>query len=531
MITPRHIFQLLSTLIILALIWLTVITHWGWTLFLVAGPLILLGIWDLFQRNHALLRIYPVLGHLRFFFESIRPEIQQYFVESNIDGRPVSREFRDLVYQRAKGDRDTRPFGTQFDVYRSGYQWVNHSLAPQPVLDREPRVSFGTSACSQPYAASHLNISAMSFGALSRNAILALNTGARLGNFAHNTGEGGLSQYHLKPGGDLIWQIGTGYFGCRTEAGDFDPGLFAENAQRPEVKMIEIKLSQGAKPGHGGILPAAKLTAEIAAIRKVPLGKDVVSPPIHSAFSNPRELLDFIALLREKSGGKPVGFKLCVGVKTEFLSICKAMLETGNYPDFITVDGGEGGTGAAPIELTNSVGTPLKDGLSFIHNALRGIGLRNQIRIIASGKIISAFDIFRALALGADTVNSARAMMFALGCIQARRCNSGNCPTGIATQNPARSMALDIEHKSRRVARYQQAMIRNLLELVAAAGLKGPDEIQPLHVNHRLHGATVKTYAEIYPDMEENCLRRERRIPPDWASHWKNARSDRWVKD
>ncbi|MFQ6605558.1 MAG: FMN-binding glutamate synthase family protein [Fidelibacterota bacterium] len=524
----RQLFITLSTLIILAMIWLWFTVSWSWIVVIIIAPFILLGYWDMVQQKHALLRIYPVIGHLRFLFESIRPEIQQYFVESNIDGRPVSREFRDLVYQRAKGDRDTRPFGTQFEVYRNGYQWLNHSLSPQPILTEEPRVTFGGSACNQPYSASHLNISAMSYGSLSKNAILALNTGARIGHFYHNTGEGGISPYHTEPGGDLVWQIGTGYFGCRTADGRFDSQLFTEKTGNPHIKMIEIKLSQGAKPGHGGILPAAKLTPEIAAIRQVPLGRDVLSPSYHAAFSTPLELLDFIASLRELSGGKPVGFKLCLGHKSEFLAICKAMMEKEIFPDFITVDGGEGGTGAAPIELTNSVGTPLRDGLSFVHNALRGCGLRDQIRLIASGKIISAFDIIRALALGADTVNSARAMMFALGCIQARRCNSGDCPTGIATQDPTRTRALDVDHKAQRVARYQQAMIHQMLELIAAAGLKSPAEIRPQHINHRVAGATVKTYADMYPPIPENCLREDHQIPEDWLPHWSLAKSDCW---
>ncbi|RMF06838.1 MAG: FMN-binding glutamate synthase family protein [Candidatus Neomarinimicrobiota bacterium] len=527
--TPREIFFFTSAVLIPLLIGLFFWVDWAWIPAVVVGPFYLLGWWDVIQKKHALLRIYPVLGHLRFLFESIRPEIQQYFVESNINGRPVSREFRDLVYQRAKGDPDTRPFGTQFEVYRGGYQWVNHSLNPAPRLDEEPRVIFGSETCSHPYAASHLNISAMSFGSLSRNPILALNTGARRDGFAHNTGEGGVSPYHLQPGGDLIWQIGTGYFGCRTSDGKFDPDRFAATARQDSIKMIEIKLSQGAKPGHGGILPAAKLTPEIAAIRGVPLGRDVLSPPSHSAFTTPVGLLQFVAELRRLSGGKPVGFKLCLGHRAEFFAICKAMLETGLYPDFITVDGGEGGTGAAPIEFTNSVGTPLRDGLSFVRNALRGIDYRSRIRLIASGKIISAFDIFRAKALGADTVNSARAMMFALGCIQARRCNSGNCPTGIATQDPARSQALDVDHKAGRVARYHRAMIRQFLDLVATAGLPSPDQIRPCHVNHRVHGATVNTYEDMYPEVERGCLLRDASVPPAWARDWDRSSPDHWA--
>lgn len=496
-------------------------------LFIPACLLLLLGIYDLHQRRHTLLRLYPIVGHLRYLFESIRPEIQQYFVESNINGRPVSREFRDLIYQRSKGQRDTRPFGTQFDVYETGYEWVNHSLSPQPIATHNPRVRFGTEACLQPYDASPLNISAMSFGSLSRHAILALNGGAQQGGFAHNTGEGGVSPYHLSPGGDLIWQLGTGYFGCRTAEGDFDPELFAQTASLPNVKMIEIKLSQGAKPGHGGILPAAKVTPEIAEIRHVPLGVDVVSPAAHTAFSSPRGLLEFVQDLRNLSGGKPVGFKLCIGQPAEFFAICKAMQETGILPDFITVDGSEGGTGAAPIELTNSVGMPLREGLHLVHSALQGIGVRQQIRVIASGKVFSAFHLFRLLALGADTVNAARAMMFALGCIQSRQCNSDKCPTGIATQNPIRFEALDVEDKQQRVARYQQAMVHNLMELVAAAGLENLDEIGPEHVNRRVSESDIRNYAQIYPQVSHGGFL-SGDIPTVWENAWERAESHCW---
>jgi len=405
---------LLPTLVALLSIWWPSVL---WLL-LVIGPLILLGLYDVIQTRHALLRIYPVIGHGRYVMEDVRPEIQQYFVESNINGTPFSREFRSIIYQRAKGDLDTRAFGTQRNVNRVGYEWMNHSLAPKPVEKVEHRVSIAGDDCTQPYEASHLNISAMSFGSLSRNAILALNSGAQIGGFAHNTGEGGLSQYHLEPGGDLIWQIGTGYFGCRNRNGQFDADKFKERSRHTAVKMIEIKLSQGAKPAHGGILPKEKLTPEIAEIRGVSLGHDVISPPTHSTFSTPVGLLEYVKQLRELSGGKPTGFKLCIGYRSEFLAICKAMLETGILPDFITVDGAEGGTGAAPLELTNSVGMPMRDGLRFVHNALQGTGLRSKIRIIAAGKIVTAFHMFRTIALGADLCNVARPMMIALGCIQ-----------------------------------------------------------------------------------------------------------------
>ncbi|GMR14744.1 MAG: FMN-binding glutamate synthase family protein [Gammaproteobacteria bacterium] len=497
-------------------------------LFVVLIPLIVLGIRDMVQRRHTILRLYPVIGHFRYLFESVRKEIQQYFVESDIDGRPVSREFRSLVYQRAKGDRDTRPFGTIFDVYRDGYEWINHSLAPKEITDHDPRIIFGEKNCKQPYAAAPLNISAMSFGALSKNAIMALNKGAKMGGFFHNTGEGGLSPYHLKYGGDIVWQIGTAYFGCRTEEGGFNTEKFAESANLPVVKMIEIKLSQGAKPGHGGILPAAKLTKEIAAIRHVPMGKDVVSPPKHSTFDTPVGLLQFVAQLRDLSGSKPTGFKLCIGSKTEFLAICKAMLETGITPDFITIDGAEGGTGAAPIELTNSVGTPLRDALVFVNRALIGIGLRGQIRLIASGKAVSAFHIIRLLALGADTVNSARAMMFAVGCIQSRSCNTDKCPTGVATQDPARSKALDVDDKSKRVCTYQETMVENLLDVLAAAGLEKFEDLQPRHINQRVNGTVVRNYDEMHPTIPAGCLLSEASVPERWRSDWEMANAHAW---
>ena len=505
-------------------------TYWSpfYWLLAVVMPLILLGLADIFQTQHTLRRIYPVIGWLRYIFESVRPEIQQYFVESDINGTPVSREYRSLIYQRAKGARDTRPFGTIFDVNRDGYEWINHSLAPEHVTDHNPRVLFGGPDCTQPYAASPLNISAMSFGALSKNAIMALNKGARQGGFAHNTGEGGLSPYHLKYGGDIIWQIGTGYFGCRNESGNFDKDLFSAKAQQDVVKMIEIKLSQGAKPGHGGILPAIKLTEEIAAIRHVPMGKDVISPAAHSAFSDPQGLLDFVQELRQLSGGKPVGFKLCIGQPKEFLGICKAMLASGITPDFITVDGGEGGTGAAPTEMTNSVGTPLRDALIFVNNALIGIGVRDKVRIIASGKIFSAFHLLRIIALGADTVNSARGMMFALGCIQSRSCNNDNCPTGVATQNPARYQGLDIEDKSTRVMHYQRAMIGNLVESLAAAGLEDLAQLCPEHINRRVSGTVVKTYGQLYPHILPGCILDTEGIPADWKEPWEMAAANRW---
>ena len=526
--TVRRSFIFLSIslpilIILISFIWKPILY-----LFMLILPMIIIGYLDLRQHKKTLLRLYPVVGHFRYLLEFIRPEIQQYFIESDTNGMPVSREFRTLVYQRAKGVRDTRPFGTVFDVYRSGAEWINHSLSPTEIHDKSPKVLFGEANCKQPYSASPLNISAMSYGALSKTAIMALNKGAKIDDFAHNTGEGGLSPYHLKHGGDLIWQIGTGYFGCRAKDGGFSKDKFIENSAKHQVKMIEIKLSQGAKPGHGGILPAAKVTEEIAQIRGVQLGKDVISPPAHTAFSSPQGLLEFVAQLRELSGGKPVGFKLCIGYKMEFLSICKAMIETGITPDFITVDGAEGGTGAAPVELTNSVGTPLWDAVTFVNNALIGTGVRDKIRIIAAGKVISAFHMVRIMALGADTINSARGMMFALGCIQSRHCNTDKCPTGIATQNPARYQALDVTNKGERVANYHRSMIHHLVELLEVAGLETTEDIKPWHVNRRLNAEVVKNYSEIYESLEKNCLLKENTVPDNWKQNWNNAQASRW---
>lgn len=515
--------SLVAVIVLLARQWPLV--HWAW---LVLAPLLLLGLYDLLQKKHTILRLYPLIGHFRYMFEAVRTEMQQYFVESDTDGMPISREFRSLAYQRAKKADDTRAYGTIFEVYRDGYEWLNHSLAPTASNKDDLRVHFGGAACTQPYSASPLNISAMSFGALSRNAVMALNRGAKLGHFAHNTGEGGLSPWHLKYGGDLIWQIGTGYFGCRNQHGGFDAELFSEKAQLDAVKMIEIKLSQGAKPGHGGLLPAIKLTREIADIRLVPMGEDVISPPAHSAFTTPAGLLEFVAKLRELSGGKPVGFKLCVGEKREFLSVCKAMRETGSVPDFITVDGAEGGTGAAPVELTNAVGMPLRGGLHFVHNALRGIGVRDQIRIIAAGKVFSAFHMVRAMAMGADTVNSARGMMLALGCIQSRRCNTDKCPTGITTQNPWRYKQLDVTDKGVRVANYHHATIQALVGLLNILGLCGLDEVRPRHINRRINQEEVMSYERIYPELPDGCLLDDTAVPEDWKQDWGCASAASW---
>lgn len=498
----NFIFVMLPVLV--AVLVLGVYYHWVWWFMVLVGPLWLLGLLDMAQRKHAIMRNYPVLGRLRYLMEDLRPKIYQYFVESDTDGQPINRVDRSTIYQRAKRQLDTQPFGTQFDVYSEGYEWLAHSINPTDFhqLNKDPRVIFGADTCDQPYSASILNISAMSYGSLSANAVEALNAGAKIGHFAHNTGEGGLSPYHLKHGGDIIWQIGTGYFGCRDDKGDFSPELFREKSAYPQVKMVEVKLSQGAKPGHGGILPGQKNTPEIAEIRHVRPFTTVYSPTYHTAFNSPRGLLEFVERLRKLSGGKPVGFKLCIGRKVEFFSICKAMLETGIYPDFITVDGGEGGTGAAPPEFSNSVGMPFMDGLAFVHDSLKGFGIRERTRIIASGKILTGFHIIRAMALGADTCNSARAMMLALGCIQALLCNTNKCPTGVTTQDKWKMAGLVVEDKKQRVANYQQDTVESSVELIAAAGLTEPRQVDRSLVYRRIFMNAVKSFAEIYPDVE-----------------------------
>ena len=467
----------------------------------VIGPIILLGFYDAFQKTHAIKRNFPVVGNFRYLLEKFRPEIMQYFVETDTQGRPINRIFRSLVYKRAKRANDTTPFGTQLDVYNAGYEWMPHSVYAihHDKPPEDPRVNVGGPDCLLPYSSSILNISAMSFGSLSDRAILALNKGAKMGNFAHNTGEGAISRYHLKPGGDLIWQIGTGYFGCRTEGGDFCPKYFTKNATQENVKMIEIKVSQGAKPGHGGILPAIKNTEEIAEIRGVKAHTDVMSPPSHSKFSNAEELMDFIKELRDLSGGKPIGFKLCIGKEEEFKDFCKAMIKTNIKPDFITIDGGEGGTGAAPVEFSNSLGMPLRDGLAFAVDCLNEHDLKKDIKVFASGKTFSAFHMARLLALGADGVNSARAMMLAVGCIQALECNNNTCPVGVATQNKNLTKALNVEDKALRVKNFHNRTVEALNELVSAAGLCSPSELKREHIYKRVSTNKILKYSDIYP--------------------------------
>lgn len=502
-------------------------TLWMVVPLVVLLPLAVLGIYDVCQRQHTVLRNYPVLGHFRYLLEDFRHHFRQYFIQPDIERDPFSHEQRGLVYKRAKNVDDVQPFGTLHDLDAPGTEWLQHSVAPSEPLHRERRLRIGGPYCRQPYDSSHLNISAMSFGALSSNAVLALNSGARRGGFAHNTGEGGISEFHRRPGGDLIWEIGSGYFGCRQSDGSFDPGAFAEQAADERVKMVEIKLSQGAKPGGGGILPACKLTASIARARGVPMGRDVVSPAAHSAFSTPRELLQFVQRLRELSDGKPVGFKLCVGQPRELMAIVKAMHDTDIMPDFITVDGAEGGTGAAPLELTNAVGTPLRDGLVLVHNTLVGAGLRERVRVLAAGKVISGFDVAARIAMGADACYAARAMMFALGCIQARRCHTNRCPTGVATQDPWRVQGLSVVDKSERVAQYHANTIKHLLKLLAAAGLSHPGELRPEHLQRRVSRGAVMSYRELHQYVDKGALL-EAAGPAAMQRAWQEATPDRF---
>ena len=498
--------------------------------FLVFTGLSVVGVLDMRQTKSSVLRNYPVIGHLRFMLEKIRPEIRQYFLESDNEATPFSRSQRSLAYARAKGETDKRPFGTQVDQNATGHEWLNHSMAPSLIASHDFRLTIGGPGCTQPYEASVFNISAMSFGALSANAIQALNAGAKRGGFAHDTGEGSISAYHRLHGGDLIWEIGSGYFGCRDENGHFSPERFQANAMDPQVKMVEIKLSQGAKPGHGGVLPGPKVTPEIAAARGVIVGQDCVSPAAHSAFSTPIELMHFIVRLRELSGGKPVGFKLCIGHPWEWFAIAKAMLETGITPDFIVVDGAEGGTGAAPLEFTDHVGAPLQEGLRLVHNTLVGVNLRDRIKIGCAGKIVSAFDIARAMALGADWCNSARGFMFALGCIQAQACHTGHCPTGVSTQDPLRQQALDVNNKTTRVFNFHQNTLKALQELVQAAGLQHPSSITAHHIVRRVNENDVRLLSNLLPQVKPGALLQDNTdgLHRVFTEFWAPARADRF---
>ncbi len=483
-----------------------------------------LAAWDLLQRKHTILRRYPVVGHLRYLLEDIRPELQQYFIERDWDGRPYDRNTRSIIYERAKGIHGEKPFGTERDVNEVGYEYLVHSVAPVPEPKDPPRIMIGGPDCSRPYSMALLNVSGMSFGALSANAIRALNAGAAKGGFAHDTGEGGLSDYHLENGGDIVWEIGTGYFGARTKDGGFDPDLFAEKAAHDAVKTVSLKLSQGAKPGIGGVLPGAKVTKEIAEIRGVPKGEKCVSPSAHRVFSTPTELIEFIARMRELAGGKPAGFKLCVGSRTDVLAICKAMLEVGTTPDFIIVDGSEGGTGAAPLEFEDHVGMPLTHGLMTVHNALVGTGLRDRIRIGASGKVAAANDIVKRLIQGADYTNAARAMMMAAGCIQAQRCNTDKCPSGVATQNARRARALNVPDKSERVYRYQQGTVAGAVKIMAAMGCRTPADLTPHHLRRNVTATRTHSYAELYEWLGPGELLSD--PPATWAAEWAAASAD-----
>ena len=495
-----------------------------WVLLLSA--LVIVGISDLQQTHHAILRNYPVIGHLRFLLEFIRPELRQYFIESDNEAVPFSRSQRSLVYARAKGESDKRPFGTQLDVREVGYEWLTHSISPSVIDSHDFRVSVGGPQCKHPYAISLFNVSAMSFGALSANAVMALNLGAKKGGFAHDTGEGSISRYHREHGGDLIWEIGSGYFGCRNEDGTFSAECFVQNAMSPQVKMIEIKLSQGAKPGHGGVLPGPKVTPEIAQARGVPVGVDCVSPAAHSSFSNPVELLQFVQKLRELCEGKPVGFKLCIGHPWEWFGIAKAMQKTGIYPDFIVVDGSEGGTGAAPVEFTDHMGMPMLEGLRLVHNTLVGLKLRKQIRLGASGKIISGFDVMRTLALGADWCNSARGFMFALGCIQAQTCHTGNCPTGVTTQDPKRQVALVVPSKADRVRNFHRQTLESVQEMLQATGLSAPSDLRLNHIMRRVSEQEVQNLSDLMLSVKGGALLEPHDLEGLFAKYWQAASPD-----
>ncbi len=500
--------------------------QWLW-LAIPFGLLSTLGFQNLFFSTNNVLRVYPLLGYGRFISEEIRPELHQYFVESDEDGTPFNRNDRQLVYERAEKEHQEKSFGTQLDVYQAGYEWLNHSIAPKDVNEDQFRVQVGGDACKHPYAMALLNVSSMSFGSLSANAILALNGGAKLGDFAHATGEGGLSKYHLQPGGDVIWEIGTAYFGCRNKDGKFDPQQFQKKAVHSNVKCVTIKLSQGAKPGLGGVMPAAKMTEEIADVRGVPAHQKCVSPPGHSEFNTPIGLLQFVQRLRELCDAKPVGFKLCVGKRNEFLGICKAMLESGILPDYIIVDGGEGGTGAAPLEFEDHVGFPLTEGLHFVHQSLVAVGLRDRIKIGCSGKISSAFEMARRMIQGADYCNAARAMMFSLGCIQAQRCETNRCPTGITTQDPTRTRGLVPEVKKHRVRNFQHSTVMEFNRLIASMGLDSPADLTPDMLMRRINATTISHYGDIFYQAVPNELVNGS-TDLFWGTDWQTARSNQF---
>jgi glutamate synthase domain-containing protein 2 len=506
-----------------------VLTRWfayAWPAVVFFGGLSLVGVIDLCQHHHSIQRNYPVIGHIRWMVEFVRPEIRQYLIEADEEAAPFSRDQRSLVYQRAKGQPGERPFGTLHDVYRIGYEFIAHSTRPAPVADPKSfRITIGGDQCAQPYSASVFNISAMSFGSLSANAIRALNRGAKMGGFYHDTGEGSISPYHREGGGDIVWEVASGYFGCRTADGHFDPDRFAAQARTDQVKMIEIKLSQGAKPGHGGVLPASKVTREIAETRGVPMGVDCISPARHSAFSTPREMMAFIQQLRELSGGKPVGFKLCLGHPWEFMGMVKAMLETGIRPDFIVVDGAEGGTGAAPKEFSDHIGAPMREGLLFVHNTLKGAGLREQVKVGVAGRIVSAFDMVSALAIGADWCNSARGFMFAIGCVQSRSCNTNRCPTGVATQDRLRQMGLNVPDKAERVANFHRLTLASLAHMLAAAGLTHPDQLGPMHLVRRVSATEIRQFAHLHVFLKSGALVRGE-CEGFYAENWAWASAD-----
>ncbi|HEX4197434.1 MAG TPA: FMN-binding glutamate synthase family protein [Caulobacteraceae bacterium] len=487
--------------------WMRTLAWEAWCAVAIFAALCLLGLYDVVQTRHSILRNFPVIGHVRWIAELMRPEIRQYLVEADEEATPFSRSQRSLVYERAKGEAGEHPFGTLLDVYRDGYEFIGQSTMPAIAADPESfRIKIGGDQCAQPYSASVFNISAMSFGAISANAIRALNAGAKRGGFSHDTGEGSISPYHREMGGDIVWEVASGYFGCRTEDGRFDPQAFAAQARTDQVKMIEIKLSQGAKPGHGGVLPAAKVTAEIARTRGVPMGRDCVSPARHSAFSTPVEMMGFIAELRRLSGGKPVGFKLCIGHPWDFMAMVKAMLETGVTPDFVVVDGAEGGTGAAPTEFSDHIGVPMREGLLFVHNVLVGAGLRQRLKIGVAGKIVSAFDIASVLAIGADWANAARGFMFAVGCVQSVQCNTNRCPTGVATQDAGRQAALVVPDKAERVYNFHRLTLRALADMLAAAGLEHPDQLGPHHLVRRVSATEIMQFSQLHTFLKPGQL-------------------------